>query len=62
MAAGVLLTPYVYTSLDLLAANYRYTLICLPSTAYALWLLHRMQRYRRIPWRLLSWRCADGVR
>lgn len=64
-AAAVLLLPYAYTGVDLLAAGYRYTLICVPSAAYALWLLHRMQRHRRIPPRLLlavfGWGAVIGV-
>jgi RsiW-degrading membrane proteinase PrsW (M82 family) len=60
-AAGVLLLPFVYNSLDLLAANYRYTLICIPAVAYALFMLHRMQRYRKMPVRLLIAMCAWGA-
>ena len=60
-AAAVLLLPFAYNSVDLLAANYRYTLVCVPAVAYALFMLHRMQRYRKIPARLLLAMCAWGA-
>lgn len=60
-AAAVLLLTFVYNSIDLLTANYRYTLICIPAVAYALFMLHRMQRYRKMPVRLLVAMCAWGA-
>ncbi|MEV5510016.1 PrsW family intramembrane metalloprotease [Streptomyces orinoci] len=52
-AAVVLLFPYPIWTLDTYSHNLTYILLCLPSTAYALWLVHRMQRYSRLPVRLL---------
>lgn len=48
-AAAVLLLPYPVWMLDTLTRNITYLLLCLPSTAYALWLVHRMQRFSRLP-------------
>ncbi|GAB2712501.1 PrsW family intramembrane metalloprotease [Kitasatospora kifunensis] len=55
-AAGVLLLPYPVWLLDTLTAEFLFVLLlCLPSTAYALWLVHRMQRFARLPvWLLLA--------
>ncbi|WP_078871793.1 PrsW family intramembrane metalloprotease [Streptomyces sp. NRRL S-337] len=52
-AAVVLLLPYPVWMLDSLAHSFTSLLLCLPSTAYALWLIHRMQRYARLPARVL---------
>jgi RsiW-degrading membrane proteinase PrsW (M82 family) len=64
-AAAVLLLPYVYTSVDVIASNLRFAVTCVPSAVYALWLVHRMQRFRRIPVRILlsvfAWGAVIGV-
>jgi RsiW-degrading membrane proteinase PrsW (M82 family) len=65
IASGVLLLPYVYTTADVFAGNLRFAATCVPSAAYALWLAHRMQRFRRIPVRILlavfGWGAVIGV-
>lgn len=52
IVVALLLSPFVL--LDAGVFQYWLTmLICLPSTAFGLWVVHRMQRFRRIPVRLL---------
>ncbi|MFE4856896.1 PrsW family intramembrane metalloprotease [Streptomyces sp. NPDC056670] len=62
---GVLLIPYPIFALDPITKNITFLLLCLPSTAYAVWLVHRMQRYARVPgWLLLTmvgWGALIGV-
>ncbi|WP_327351024.1 PrsW family intramembrane metalloprotease [Streptomyces sp. NBC_01304] len=62
---GVLLAPYPLWTMDGISRIPGYILICLPSTAYAVWLVHRMQRFARVPgWLLLSmvgWGALIGV-
>ncbi|MFD9891963.1 PrsW family intramembrane metalloprotease [Amycolatopsis sp. NPDC059027] len=54
-AAIVLLLPYPVWLLDMTAGGLGALLICLPSTGYALWGVHRMQRFGRLPvWLLLA--------
>jgi RsiW-degrading membrane proteinase PrsW (M82 family) len=64
-AAAVLLLPYPYVGLDLITSHLPQALICVPSVVYALWLIHRMQRFRRLPVRLLlsmfAWGALVGV-
>ncbi|TCO61998.1 PrsW family glutamic-type intramembrane protease [Actinocrispum wychmicini] len=61
LAAGVLLLPYPVWVLDTVFGHFLLILLCLPSTAYALWLVHRMQRYGRMPVRLLVSVAGAGV-
>ncbi|MDG4861874.1 PrsW family glutamic-type intramembrane protease [Streptomyces sp. T-3] len=62
---GLLLAPYPIWTMDVFSRYPGYILICLPSTAYAVWLVHRMQRFARVPgWLLLSmvgWGALIGV-
>lgn len=64
-ATVVLLAPYSYAYLDFIGKHPIVALACVPSTAYALWLIHRMQRFRRMPVRLLlavfAWGALIGV-
>ncbi|MFJ7219421.1 PrsW family intramembrane metalloprotease [Amycolatopsis sp. NPDC098790] len=59
--AGVLLAPFVITPVVVLARNLGATAICVPSTAFALWALTKMQHYRRmtcwVPLAGLAWGC-----
>lgn len=52
-AAAVLLAPFAMYPLSLLGGQLHYAMVCVPSTAFALWLIHRLQRYRHIPVRML---------
>lgn len=52
VAAVVLLLPFPVFPLDVLARNLWVAAICVPSSAFGLWVVHRMQRYRRMPARL----------
>ncbi|MGW3283067.1 PrsW family glutamic-type intramembrane protease [Streptomyces sp. NPDC001002] len=45
--------PFTTMALHLLAGNLPRLLLCLPTTAAALYLLHRLQLFRRVPGRLL---------
>ncbi|TVT38647.1 PrsW family intramembrane metalloprotease [Amycolatopsis rhizosphaerae] len=55
LAAAALVLPYPIWSLDNFFGHFGLILLCLPSSAYALWLVHRMQRYGRLPvWLLVS--------
>jgi RsiW-degrading membrane proteinase PrsW (M82 family) len=51
--AGILILPFTITPIYLLASYLQFTLVCLVSTAFALWLTYRMQRHRRAFVRLL---------
>lgn len=54
-AAIVLLTPFSVPAVVVVLTNPWVTLLCLPSTAFALWLIARMQRFRRLPgWLVLA--------
>ncbi|OLB73325.1 MAG: hypothetical protein AUI14_26605 [Actinobacteria bacterium 13_2_20CM_2_71_6] len=46
---AVLLLPYAIFPLTVIGQHLGVLLICLPSTAFGLWAVHRMQRYRRMP-------------
>ncbi|KPI06253.1 Protease PrsW [Actinobacteria bacterium OK074] len=52
---GALLLPFAAMPLAALGSNFPQLLLCLPTTAAALFLVHRAQLYRRMPgWLLLS--------
>lgn len=53
LAAAVLVTPFAMYPLSLLGGHLDYAMVCVPSTAFALWVVHHLQRYRRIPVRML---------
>jgi RsiW-degrading membrane proteinase PrsW (M82 family) len=59
--AAVLVVPFAMYPLTLLIGHIHYTVVCVPSTAFALWLVYRMQRYRRIPVRMLLAAFAWGA-
>lgn len=51
--AAVLVVPFAMYPLSLIGAHLNFALVCVPSTVFALWVVHHLQRYRRIPVRLL---------
>jgi len=51
--AAVLLVPFAMYPLFTLGQHMEYAVACVPSTVFALWTVHRMQRHRRMPVRLL---------
>jgi RsiW-degrading membrane proteinase PrsW (M82 family) len=48
-AAAVLLTPFAVDPLSVMFSNATAVLTCVPSTAFGLFAVHRMQRHRRMP-------------
>jgi protease PrsW len=55
VTAAALLLPFVFFPVVALVIDRTAALVCVPSTAFALWGVRRMQRYRRIPvWLLLA--------
>ncbi|WP_433062901.1 PrsW family intramembrane metalloprotease [Dactylosporangium sp. CS-033363] len=55
VTAGVLLAPYLVLSLYFLFSDVGILVLCLLSTAGAVWTVQRLQRYRRMPiWLLLA--------
>ncbi|MGW5718757.1 PrsW family intramembrane metalloprotease [Amycolatopsis sp. NPDC003865] len=48
-AAGVLLAPFVITPVALVGEHPAYWLVCVPSTAFAVWSTYRLQRHNRMP-------------
>lgn len=52
VALAALLLPFTSAPLWVIAQNMKALLVCLPGTAFALWAAHRMQRYRRMPFRI----------
>lgn len=50
--AVVLLLPYPWMPVETLASHPLAALLCVPGTAWALWLVNAMQRFRRMPMRL----------
>ena len=53
IVAGVLVVPFSMYPLSLLWSQLHYALVCVPTSAFALSLVYRMQRYRRMPVRLV---------
>ena len=51
--AAVLLVPFSMYPLWLLWTQIHYAMVCVPSTGFALWVIYRMPRYRRMPARLV---------
>ncbi|HEY3629763.1 MAG TPA: PrsW family glutamic-type intramembrane protease [Jatrophihabitantaceae bacterium] len=51
--AAVLVVPFSPYPISLLWDHADYAIVCVPSTVFALWLVHRMQRYRHLPVRML---------
>jgi RsiW-degrading membrane proteinase PrsW (M82 family) len=51
--AAVLVVPFSPYPISLLWDYPDYAVVCLPSTAFGLWLVQRMQRYRHLPVRML---------
>lgn len=61
VVVAVLLLPFVTVPLATALGNPSLMLVCVPSTAFALWAVHRTQRYRRVPVRLLLSAFAWGA-
>jgi RsiW-degrading membrane proteinase PrsW (M82 family) len=53
VVAVILLLPLAVVPVDVLGRNVGELVWCLPTTAFALWAVHRMPRHRRMPFRIL---------
>lgn len=61
VSAAVLVLPVIWSSLGVVAKNLPQALACVPPTAFALWTVHRMQRHRRMPFRIVAAGFAWGA-
>lgn len=50
--AVVLVSPFCVYPVNSLFGHFPVLLLCLPTTAFGLWSVHRMQRHRRMPFRI----------
>lgn len=52
-SAVILLSPFAINGVVTLWSGWTALVLCVPTTALGLWMVHKMQRFRRIPWRVM---------